>query len=255
MTSDEVVQVFAPIDGAFFAELVKAAAELADELRFSVAPAGVSCVGFDPGRAAFVEWRVGAEHFTQLPLAASEFDVRGPAFAAAFKGVKDKDGVVVNVRADAAFVNVASGATRVRRKVARVEVHGFPSQRVKVDDAKDPLDAVVAAPDFAAAVKEVADVAESCSVQAFAESLTLAGEQDLRESRFAVTPVGDGERVRGSGVARYAGEYLVRVAALAKQKAFRTVALRWGENRPLHVVYELGGVWVHYVVAPRVEND
>jgi len=255
MSSDgESLARFQPVDAGLFAALVHASGVFAREARFSVSPAGFSCVCFDPGNVAFLEWRMAKEYFRELPVVASSFDVSPEEFAAGGKGAKDKDDLVLRVTPAAVFVEVVSGSRRSRRRVPLLECN-VPSMRPKEPQDAERCEVRVAASDFLAMVKEAAGVSECAELSTFHGVFNLTAEADLRSVELAVTPSSEGEWVKGVGAAKYGTEYLVNVATLAKEKALDKVLLVWTSNRPLNVVYEAGGLWVHYVVAPRVPND
>lgn len=246
-----------PLDPEVFGGLVNASCELLEELRFEVGPeTGVALSGMDPANVAFVEWRLGPEHFLALPSEPVVVDVKSD-FGGAFKGFgKGSELEVVISEESVAVVGSRKGA-RVRRAFPRLSFEGSRAAPRNLSErlASSSVKASFVPEKILLAFGELSEEAR-VDFQALPEAFIVSERGDLPGGGTDVRlePAERGEAVEGAGKGRYAVAYL-RHAAAFFAKGVSLVSLAWTPGAPLFVFCEFPGVFVRVVVAPVVENE
>lgn len=101
---------------------------------------------------------------------------------------------------------------------------------------------------FKQAIISLDSISESVTFKAENNNFMLIAESDLNKANMPIKSLGSFE----NSTSKYAMEYL--------KKFFKTlidekVKLMFGTDYPLQVIQDKRGVKIHYVLAPRIEND
>lgn len=240
-----------PIDAKLFKALVATSSKFGTEQRYWAGPDGFGCLVADDASVALAEWSLGAQYFKELPAERVTFGAVKD-FGEAVKAGKDGEELSLFVGVDYVGVSSSRKGVQASRKVPVRDLGPprllFNDQLLKVYNGSPRV--VVPVETLGSVLGAVAGVEGTVKLSA------APGSKALRFSRRADDGLGvDGsaELLEAPGDvmrAAYSLEYLEAAAGFAK--AFETVTLAFGVDRPLFLEAGIIGQRVFVVVAPRV---
>lgn len=230
--------------------------DLVTEAQFKITKDGMQLVAMDPANVAMVIFKLHAATFSELDLE-DETQVNVAINIGNLKQVlrraKPEDSISLELLNDKLKVELNSKSKRV----FELPLIDMEESEQKVPDLEFPVLIKTTSAVLNDAIEDVEIIAESVALWANSESFEVRARSDSSSAKVTIQKDDETQIVNDSGneaIAKYSIEYLKRI--IAGSKISSQVTVQFNNDYPLKVEYtNPDKVDMHFILAPRVEND
>lgn len=242
-------------DPKYFKDSVSVISDLVSEAKFKATPDGLELVAMDPANVAMVIFKLLSSSFTEYQAQGSEeVTINLANLKQILRRAKADDILSLETTQDAKLkIQMRSNTTR-SFSIPTLESE---EREQKVPDLQFSAVVQTASSLLAEAIEDVSVVAESVTLLAEKEKLSVKAEGDLSKAFIEIKPdenttikVDSEEKFK----AKYSLEYLKKMITAGKLAA--NVTLYFNTDYPLKLEYKVPDrLLLSFILAPRVDND
>jgi len=238
----------------YFKDSISIISELVNEARFKITPDAVELVAMDPANVAMVIFKLLSSSFTEYDVKEeTELAINLGNLKQILRRAKPDDMLSMEVQDNKLKIQLKGGSTRT----FSLPIIELDEKDQKVPDLEFPLKIETTSAILNDAVEDVDIVADSVSLMAEAQKLTVQAEGDLSHAHIEINE-SDETKIKTEGSSsiksKYSIEYLKKM--IAGSKLASNVTIQFNKDYPLKLEYKaVDKVMLSFILAPRVEND